>query len=166
MEPWCSVLSETAVGSADPVEFLKTAVKFVNEQVWGTLSATLIVHPASLKDPKVRDAVEWAIAELRYGAVAVNHWPALAYAFCTTPWGGHPSSTLENIQSGRGWVHNTFMLEGIEKTVVRGPIVAKPTPPWFPRHRTAHKLGPRLVRMEAAPSVWKLPGLIWNALRG
>src|SRR4029434_3481631 len=34
MEPWCSVLSETAVGSADPVEYLKTAVKFVNEQVW------------------------------------------------------------------------------------------------------------------------------------
>ena len=166
MEPWCSVLSETAIGSSDPVEYLQQAVKFVNDRVWGTLAATIVVHPSSMKDPKVAAAVEQAIQDLRYGAVAVNHWPALAYAFCSTPWGAHPSSTLEDIQSGRGWVHNTFMLEGIEKAVVRGPLVAKPTPPWFPRHKTGHKLGPRLVRMEAAPSALKLPGLIWNALRG
>jgi aldehyde dehydrogenase (NAD(P)+) len=166
MEPWCSVISETAVGSSDPVEFLRAAVKFVNERVWGTLSATIVIHPATAKDPKVAAELERAIAELRYGAVAINHWPALAYAFCTTPWGGHPSSTLEDIQSGRGWVHNTFMLEGIEKCVIRGPLVARPTPPWFARHRTGHRLGPKLVRMEAAPSAWKLPGLIWNALRG
>src|SRR5439155_20388027 len=137
VEPWCSVLSETAIGSADPVAFLEAAVKFCNEQVWGTLSATIVVHPQTMKDPKVAAAVEKALGDLRYGAVAINHWPALAYAFCTTPWGGHPSSSLEDIQSGRGWVHNTFMLEGIEKCVVRGPLVAKPTPPGFPNHKTA-----------------------------
>ncbi|HZS42013.1 MAG TPA: aldehyde dehydrogenase family protein [Polyangia bacterium] len=166
VEPWCSVLSETAIGSADPVAFLEEAVKFCNDQVWGTLSATIVVHPQTMKDPKVAAAVEKALGDLRYGAVAINHWPALAYAFCTTPWGGHPSSTLEDIQSGRGWVHNTFMLEGIEKCVVRGPLVAKPTPPWFPNHKTAHRLGARLVKFEAAPSALKLPGMIWNALRG
>jgi aldehyde dehydrogenase (NAD(P)+) len=166
VEPWCSVLSETAIGSTDPVAFLEEAVKFCNDRVWGTLSATIVVHPQSMKDPKVAAAVDKAIQELRYGAVALNHWPALAYAFCTTPWGGHPSSTLEDIQSGRGWVHNTFMLENIEKCVVRGPLVAKPTPPWFPNHKTAHKLGRRLVQLEAAPSFFKLPGLVWNALKG
>ena len=166
MEPWCSILSETALAPGDPVAFLDEAVKFVNDRVWGTLAATIVIHPATLKDPKVAEALERAIGELRYGAVAVNHWPALAYAFCTTPWGGHPSSSLEDIQSGRGWVHNTFMLEGIEKTVVRGPLVAKPTPVWFPNHKTANEVGRRLVKFEASPSVWKLPGLVWNALRG
>ncbi len=168
MEPWCSVVSETAIGSADPVAFLDAAVKFCNERVWGTLSATLIVHPASLKDPKVAAAVDRAIRELRYGTVCVNHWPALGFAFGVTPWGGHPSTTLADIQSGRGWVHNTFMLNDpdIEKVVIRGPLVAKPKPPWFAGHKTADRIGRRLVKMEAAPSVGRLPGLIWNALRG
>jgi acyl-CoA reductase-like NAD-dependent aldehyde dehydrogenase len=166
VEPWCSILSETALPVTEPVAFLEAAVKFVNERVWGTLSATIVVHPKTAADPKVAAALERAIGELRYGAVAINHWPALAYAFCSTPWGGHPSSTLEDIQSGRGWVHNTFMLEGIEKAVVRGPITVKPTPLWFPNHKTAHHVGRRLVRFEAAPSVWKLPGMIWNAMRG
>jgi aldehyde dehydrogenase (NAD(P)+) len=166
MEPFCGVISETALAPADPVEFLQAAVKFVNERVWGTLAATIIVHPQSLKDPRIAAAVEQAIADLRYGAVAVNHWPGLVYGFCSLPWGGHPSSTLADIQSGRGWVHNTYMLEGIEKAVIRGPLVVKPTPPWFARNKTAQRIGRRLVELEAAPSWLKLPGLIWNALQG
>ncbi len=168
MEPWCSVLSETTVGSADPVEFLEAAVKFCNDRVWGTLSATIIIHPTTAKDPRVAAALDKAIRELRYGTVAINHWPALGFAFGTTPWGGHPSSSLEDIQSGKGWVHNAWLLNDpdIEKVVIRGPLVVKPKPPWFADHKTGNKLGPKLVRMEADPSAWKLPGLIWNAIRG
>jgi hypothetical protein len=168
MEPWCSVVSETAIASNDPVAFLEAAVKFCNDRVWGTLSATIIVHPSSLRDPKVQAALDKAIRELRYGTVCINHWPALGFAFGVTPWGGHPSTTLEDIQSGKGWVHNTFMLNDpdIEKVVIRGPLVAKPKPPWFAGHKTAHRLGQKLVRMEAAPSWGQVPGLILNALRG
>jgi aldehyde dehydrogenase (NAD(P)+) len=54
----------------------------------------------------------------------------------------------------------------IEKCVIRGPLVAWPRPPWFPGHRTAHRLGRRLVGMEAAPSVWRLPAMIIDALSG
>jgi len=81
-------------------------------------------------------------------------------------WGGHPSSTLEDIQSGIGWVHNTYMLEGMEKTVVRAPLVIKPKPAWFASHRSAHRLGPKLVAIEATGSWLKLPGIILEALRG
>jgi aldehyde dehydrogenase (NAD(P)+) len=168
MEPWCSLISETTVGSADPVAFLDAAVKFCNEEVWGTLSATIVVHPASLRDPRVAAALDRAVRELRYGTVCINHWPALGFVFGTTPWGGHPSSTLEDIQSGRGWVHNTFLLndDDIEKCVIRGPLVSRPKPPWFPTHKTADRLAKRLLRFEGAPSLAKLPGLIWNALKG
>ncbi len=166
MEPWCSVLSETAIGTSDPVAFLDEAVKFCNDKVWGTLSATIVVHPSSLKDPKVVEALDRAVQALRYGTVCINHWPALGFAFGTTPWGGHPSATLEDIQSGKGWVHNTFMLEDIEKCVIRGPLVVKPKPTWFANHKTAAEIGRRLVKMEAQPSLLKLPGIIMQALRG
>jgi aldehyde dehydrogenase (NAD(P)+) len=168
MEPWCSVISETAVGTSDPVEYLEAAVKFVNERVWGTLSATLIVHPSLMKDARVKAAVDKAIDDLKYGTVCLNHWPALGFAFGSTPWGGHPSSTLEDIQSGKGWVHNTYLLpdDDIEKCVIRGPLVAKPKPVWFANHATAAEIGRRMVAFEAAPSVLKLPGLIGKALKG
>jgi aldehyde dehydrogenase (NAD(P)+) len=51
-EPFCSILSETEVGSDDPVEFLDRAVDFANNRLWGTLSADIVVHPKSLKDPR------------------------------------------------------------------------------------------------------------------
>ena len=73
-EPFCSILSETEVGSDDPVEFLERAVDFANNRLWGTLSADLVIHPKAMKDPRIAEAAERAIARLRYGAVGVNSW--------------------------------------------------------------------------------------------
>ena len=165
-EPWCTVLSETGLpGSDDPVAFLDAAVAFLNEKVWGTLNATLIVHPKSLKDPKVKAAVEKAVRDLKYGTVAVNTWPAAAYVLGSLPWGGHPSSSLRDIQSGQGWVHNALMLEDIEKAVVRAPLKSLPAPPWVPGHQGLADLGRRLVEFEQSPSWWKVPGIALAALR-
>lgn len=41
-----------------------------------------------------------AADELRYGTVAINYWPAIGYGTGTPPWGGHPSSTLQDAQRG------------------------------------------------------------------
>lgn len=165
-EPFCALLSEVQLGSPDPVELIAEAVSFANDHVWGTLNATLFVHPRTEADPAVRPVLQRAIDDLRYGTVAINAWPALAYAFCVTPWGGHPSATLDNIQSGLGWVHNTAMLEGIEKCVVRAPLKPFPKPVWYPTHRTAHHLGKKLVAFEASPSWLKVPGIAVTAMRG
>ncbi|XXF77465.1 aldehyde dehydrogenase family protein [Myxococcaceae bacterium GXIMD 01537] len=165
-EPWCTVLSETSLpGTDDPVAFLEKVVPFLNEKLWGTLCATLVVHPRVLKDPAVSAAVERAIRELRYGTVALNTWPATVFALASLPWGGHPSSTPQDIQSGRGWVHNTYMLEGLEKSVIRGPLVAVPPAPWVPGHRRALALARRLVEFELSPSWLKVPGIAAAALR-
>jgi len=163
-EPFCGILSETSVGSRDPVDFLRTATAFMNERMWGTLSAALVVHPKLEKEPSVAEALDRAVVDLRYGTVALNHWPALGFALGTLPWGGHPSSTLKNIQSGLGWVHNTFMLGGIDKAVVRGPLTVSPYPLWFFDNRKASKAAPAAADMEAAPSWLKLPGLMAKTL--
>jgi len=166
-EPFCSILSATEVGSpTDPIKFLEEAVNFANDHLWGTLSAVLVVHNQTLKDPKAREAVEWAISKLRYGAVGVNLWPAFAFALGTTPWGAYPGSTLTNIQSGRGFVHNTAMIENLEKCVLRYPSSAFPKPPYFSTHKTANVLGRRVTFFEDKPSVFGLPAIVAAALGG
>jgi aldehyde dehydrogenase (NAD(P)+) len=116
--------------------------------------------------PSCADAFERMLRDLRYGAVGVNQWSALAYALVTTPWGAHPSSTLTNVQGGLGWVHNTFCLEGIEKVVVRGPLTMFPKPPWFVTHKNAHEVARRMVALEADPSIFKVPGVAIAAIKG
>jgi aldehyde dehydrogenase (NAD(P)+) len=164
-EPFCGILAETALGGDDPVEFLDLATRFMNDRLWGTLNATIMVHPRHEQDDVIETAVDRAVLDLRYGTVAINHWPALGYAFCSTPWGGHPSATLRDIQSGLGWVHNSYMLDGIEKVVVRGPLVVKPHPTWFYDSPNAETVAPAAADMEARPSWLKLPGLLAKALR-
>ncbi len=164
VEPFCGILSETTVGSADPVEFLNTVTEFLNERVWGTLNAAIVIHPKLESDSTVGASLQRAIRELRYGTVAINHWPALCYGVGSMPWGGHASVNLKDIQSGLGWVHNTFMLEGIDKSVIRGPIRVRPNPVWFYDHRKGHELGPRLAAMEANPRWRKLPSVMVKAL--
>jgi acyl-CoA reductase-like NAD-dependent aldehyde dehydrogenase len=163
-EPFCSILSETTVDSAGAVDFLDRAVRFANERLWGTLSATIVIHPTTLAAPGVAEALERAIMRLRYGTVGVNIWGAFGFAI-GTPWGGHPTSTPQDIQSGQGFVHNTAMLEGVEKTVVRHPLTVFPKPLHFPSHRTAHQVGRRLVALQATGSWLRLPSVVAAAVR-
>ena len=158
-EPWCTVLSETALPELEPMSFLEQAVDFLNERVWGTLCATVIVHPTTLEDPDVARVFERAISRLQYGTVAINTWAGAGYALGTTPWGGHPSSSSRDIQSGKGWVHNTLMLEKIEKCVVRGPLRGLLKLPWFPDHQNALAVARALVEWEKGPSWLKAPAL-------
>jgi hypothetical protein len=163
-EPFCSILSHTEIASDDPVAFLAEATTFCNDRLWGTLNAGLIIDPRTERE--VAPALDKAIVELRYGTVAVNLWPAVCYGTVSPPWGGHPSATLENIQSGLGWVHNTFMLEGIDKSVLRAPITLWPKPAWFFDNQATHLIGAKLTHFETAPGALKFPGLMAAALRG
>jgi acyl-CoA reductase-like NAD-dependent aldehyde dehydrogenase len=167
VEPFCSILSEVSVGSADPLEFLASATEFANERLWGTLNAMLYVTPKTERDSALSKALERAIAGLRYGTVALNQWPAAGYALGTAPWGGHPSVSLADVQSGLGWVHNSLLFDAsaIEKTVQRGPLRAFPAPPYFPGHRSLHLLGRALADFEAAPSAAGLARVGYFAVR-
>jgi len=163
-EPWCAVLSEMPLPGKDAGSFLEAAVPFVNDKVWGTLCATIVLHPETEADAGQAAAVARAVGALKYGTVAINTWPAVAFGVAVTPWGAYPGATAQDIQSGRGFVHNTLMLEGVEKVVLRSPLKVTPVPPWFPNHRSLLTLGKRLVEMELSPSWLKVPGIAAAAL--
>lgn len=165
-EPFCSLLSEVVLPERDPAAFIRAAARFSNDRLWGTLSCGMIVHPRLEQSAEVRAALAAAIDELRYGVIGINHWPGVAYGSMLLPWGGHVSATLKDVQSGIGYVHNTQMLEGVEKSVLRGPLMVKPKPPWFVTHKNAHMVAERMVGFEASPGWLKVPGVALAAMRG
>ncbi len=166
-EAFCGVLGEVALEADRSVPaFIEAAVDLCNERLWGTLAASILIHPRSLEDPEVRAALDRALERLRYGTIVVNHWPGAAYAFMSTPWGAYPGGRPEDIQSGTGVVHNTYLLEDVEKTIVRGPFRSRVKPPWFHDHRRADALLPRLAELHATGDAAVMPGLLAAALRG
>ena len=88
LEPFCPIVAETQVGSGDPIEFLTDAVNFVNQRLWGSLSAMIVIHPRSQDDPAIAEALEEAVERLKYGTVGVNVWPQFSFCLASTPWGG------------------------------------------------------------------------------
>ena len=165
-EPFCGLVSETTLAASNPVAFLESVTRFANETLWGTLNACLIVPPSLERDPTFKTALDRALIELRYGTVGINHWPAIGYGATSLPWGAYPGSPLTDIQSGRGWVHNTYMLEGIDKAIIRGPLRVRPAPAWFSDTHASARLGPMLVDIQANPAWRKVPGLVIRALAG
>lgn len=166
-EAFCGIFGETALHATDTAAFIDQAVEFANEHLWGTLNITLVIHPASLKDPAVAETLERAVANLRYGTIGINYWAGVGFALGSTSWGAFPGHYINDIQSGTGVVHNTLMFDRLQKSVVRAPFRSIPTPPWFITQASkARKIFPKLVRLEASPSPWKVPGILWSALGG
>lgn len=166
-EAFCGLFAETALEADSVADYIDRVVSFANKQLWGTLNATLIVHPESMKVPAIAIAVERAITNLRYGTIGLNYWAGSSFALGSTTWGAFPGHSIQDIQSGTGVVHNSLMFSHPQKSVVRGPFRAVPTPPWFVTHRAAmSKVFPKLTNFEVSPSPWKVPGILQAALTG
>lgn len=163
-EAFAGVMAETALAAPSVDAFIEKAVVFCNDTVWGTLSAEIIVDPKTEKEHE--DAVDKAIADMKYGSIVVNHWPALAYGLGATTWGAYPGHTFQDIQSGIGVVHNTYMFDRPEKTVIRGPFKVSPTPPWFVTNKNAVSIAKKLVDFEANPGVIGLGKIVASSLKG
>lgn len=156
--------------------YLRQAVRFANEELPGTLGASMLVDPAT--ERTWSQSVDRAIADLRYGCVGVNAWSALGFLLGYSPWGAFPGHTLQDIGSGQGFVHNAFLLHGVQKAVVRMPFRPmhrsflsgqphmSPTPPFFVTNRTAQTTVQRLCSFLADGRPADLAGIFASALRG
>lgn len=163
-------------------EFLDAAVAHANGKLPGTLGANVLIDPAT--QDALGQGFERAIAGLRYGAVSINSWTALAFLTPTLTWGGYPGGTLDDVESGIGIVHNALLLDRVEKTVTRGPFrpfprsirgavrsgrpsgaVVLPKPPWFVHSRTGAAVSEGFTRYRMNGSLTRLARTFIRALR-
>jgi acyl-CoA reductase-like NAD-dependent aldehyde dehydrogenase len=163
-EWFAPVLGIAELPGEDPASFIRAAVDAANQRLHGTLGANVIAHPRSIR--ALGRTFEDAIAELRYGTIAVNAWTGLGYLTPRATWGAFPGHRLGDIQSGRGVVHNALLLKDTERTVVRGPFRPRPKPPWFITNRTSAVTAPRLTAFAAQPKWTALAGIFASAVRG
>ncbi|MDB5071851.1 MAG: Aldehyde dehydrogenase [Candidatus Eremiobacteraeota bacterium] len=174
-EAFGPVLAQTALPGADAAAFVRNAVAFCNDRLHGTLGAAILIHPHTIKE--LGAAFEDAIAELRYGCVTINTWPGVGFSLATASWGAYPGNTLADVGSGIGVVHNAYLFDKPQKSVVRAPFAPfprsfangertlLPVPPWFVTHRHADKVGRKLFAYTAKPSALRLLATVVEAMR-
>jgi acyl-CoA reductase-like NAD-dependent aldehyde dehydrogenase len=162
-EAFCGLFAETALDAPSVASFIDRAVEFANQTLWGTLCATLIVHPKSLGDPSIAAAVNRAISDLRYGTVSLNMLVYYSAYFMGSPWGGIPGHDIYDVQSGIGKTFNTLMFDRPQKSVVKAPF--RRLDPLTMKSKRPAEFGRKLAAFEASPSWKKIPSLVWTALR-
>lgn len=156
--------------------FLGAAVAFAETRLDGSLGASLIIKPADRR--RMGAAFEEKIAGLRYGTIGINAWSALGFLAHGVPWGAFPGSTIENVGSGIGVVHNSYLLADTERTVITGPFrpfprswargefAMSPKPAWFVTAKTGAETGELLTKFATAPRWRRVPRIVISALRG
>ena len=162
IEAFSSVLSIVTI-PGDTKTYLRDAVAFANDKLWGTLGANIIVHPKTARENAA--ALDTAITDLRYGCVAVNAWTGVGFLLCESTWGAFPGHTLNDVRSGIGVVHNAHLFSKAQKSVVYAPFAPYPRsmlgygatllpkPPWFVTNRNAAKIGAALCVFEAHKNI-------------
>lgn len=168
-EFFTATMATTSLPAPTPAAYLENAVEFSNTVLAGTLGANLLIDPRTLKAN--RGALERAITDLRYGAIAVNSWTGATFALPRASWGAFPGHSRADIQSGIGTVHNALMFDRPERTVLWGHF--RPAPrawlsgdwhpapklPGFITHRRGALVGERMTSQAIDRSLLQFVGV-------
>jgi aldehyde dehydrogenase (NAD(P)+) len=175
-EAFCPVLAQTELPAPSIVAYLDAAVAFANDRLSGTLSATILIDPRTAQAHAA--VLERALATLRYGSIGVNVWAAGAFMLPGAAWGAYPGHTLQDVGSGIGFVHNAYLIDHAQKTVLRGAFREfprawrhgdfnlMPKPLWFVTNRNALETAKRVTAFSLQPGWSHMPGLFAAALKG
>ena len=84
----------------------------------------------------------------------------------TMPWGGYPGNKDNDIQSGQGFVHNSFFFESPLKGIVETNFRFSRfiDPPWFVNNKKAHRLFKNLTYYQANNSKINFIKLLFSTL--
>lgn len=118
-EAFCPVLAEVPIecdDCTDTMAFLQTATDFCHRKCVGSLTANILIPDQDVKKNS-RD-FDRLIAEMPFGVVGINLWPAFAHSIPMLVWGAPPG--LED--SGIGFIGNAGLYKGVQKAVVRAPF--------------------------------------------
>ena len=163
-ESFTCVCGEFSIDANSGASFLRQSVELANQKIWGTLAANLTMPNRFRRQEG--ELVDEMLGELRYGTIGINQWAGVSFALMSPPWGGFPNTNLQNVQSGIGFVHNTFLLDEPQKTVLSGPLRMHPKPIWYSTHRHPEKVAWDLLELYLHPSTTRLPKLMWHAATG
>lgn len=163
-EAFCGVLAEVTLEATDAKDFLAKAIPFVNESVWGNLSCVLLVDSNTQR--RYKPELYKAIAQLKYGAIGINVWTGMMFMLAGATWGAFPGNSLDDVRSGRGIVHNAYLFDHPQKTVLRAPFRIFPTPTWFADHKNLRQVAKHYANLIANPSLGKFLRVILAALKG
>lgn len=162
-ELFCGVMAEVPIACA-PVDFFKSATDFANNRLFGTLSCNIIIDKKS--ENKYRKHFNKMLDELCYGGIAINIWSGTLYWLMSTTWGAYPGHTLRDVQSGIGWVHNTFMIKDPQKCILKAPFIMRPTPSWFSDNKNLKNIGKQMLNFEFSPGLTAYLKLVVEGLKG
>eukprot|EP00808_Paulinella_micropora_P009516 g24345.t1 len=102
IEGFCPVLVEIPLDTQPTVTgFLQEAVRFANENMWGSLTGTIVIDD---------------------GTLGINKWAGYGIIFPQGSWGAYPKHTPEDIQSGQGITGNVWCLENVVSTRLDCPF--------------------------------------------
>jgi hypothetical protein len=120
-EAFTQVLGEFPLDTpSNAKDFLNKAVPFCNEHLFGSLDCTILIDGKTQKSHNA--ALEEAVTDLKYGALAVNGAAAMAWCIPYLIWGGCGEEG-KPIESGRGHFGNLFGFETIEKCIIYDQFV-------------------------------------------
>jgi len=162
-EAFAPVLAEIALNTKnDPTVFLKEVVEYCNNEVYGSLSLSIMIDPNT--EAKFKTQLEDAIAKLEWGTIAINEWAGYVHTIGVLTWGAFPKHDPTNIQSGQGKIGNVGMYLHPQKSVLRNQFMALghfklPSP-------ADAKVFIRLVKYILNPSWARVFGLMGAALLG
>eukprot|EP01028_Stygiella_incarcerata_P012800 TRINITY_DN80472_c0_g1_i1.p1 TRINITY_DN80472_c0_g1~~TRINITY_DN80472_c0_g1_i1.p1 ORF type:complete len:647 (-),score=149.74 TRINITY_DN80472_c0_g1_i1:168-2108(-) len=167
-EAFAPLIAQVSLGEESTTmdEFMAQSVEFCNDVLWGSLAAMIMVGPKD--ESQLQGEIDKMIGDLQYGSVIVNAFAGAAFVFGCTPWGAFPGNSLENAESGIGWVHNTHLYDFPEKGVVKCPssLPMSISQPWFPDHKNLMPMAIKLLHYYAYPSIWNALRCAMSALRG
>ena len=163
-EVWNSTLFFKEIEYTDYESFANNSINYVNNELWGNLGATVLIKDSKKK--RNLELVENYKNNLNYGTIAINEWAAIAFIIPTMPWGGYPGNKDNDIQSGQGFVHNSFFFESPLKGIVETNFRFSKfiDPPWFVNNRKAHRLFKNLTYYQANNSKINFIKLLFSTL--
>jgi aldehyde dehydrogenase (NAD(P)+) len=163
-EVWNSTLYFKELEYSDNDSFADVSIKYVNNELWGNLGASVLIKGSNKKH--LKPVVDKYKNNLNYGTVAINEWSAIAFIIPTMPWGGYPGNKDNDIQSGQGYVHNAYFFESPLKGIVETKFRFSRfiDPPWFVNNKKAHRLFKNLTYYQANNSKINFIKLIFSTL--
>ena len=163
-EVWSTALYFKEISYNSYEDFCINSVDYVNNELWGNLGVSVLIK--NYKKKKNEIILNYYVENLKYGTVAINEWSALGFVIPSLPWGGYPGNKDNDIQSGQGYVHNSFLFESPQKGIIYSKFRLSRLidPPWFVTNKKAHRIFKNLTYYQATNSKINLIKLIFSTL--